>query len=393
MALHTITGLAGTQASDGTYKINFSFTATDADSDTLYLVPEYKLSTSSTWLPATTNLPATVAATPGGVLVNGVWDLDKDFEDNLQGATFNFRVTATRKFFATGSLTAIAANTTNGIEEGDSFVVGGKTFEFTTDNAVTPGRFPVLIPSATATNAQVKAAIIAAINAPGPDQTTASVTASSGAGMVINLVAKTEGTGGNVAITQSISNSATLTPVGMVGGLASEVVTAPVTLSGIDTGVASTENTAAVPELTPDKNDVEISRLEGTNKQKGAVASGGFRWSRAKSAIEDIRLGKQTIVTIYSDRAIGTGVAVLVNPEVYADLLGSETTLVVNKPVQWLMNTAWRSFSSLFRTPTTVYAIQISSVGDAVGFGNTRTSTGTTVAYLISYVDYLRMNN
>ena len=393
MALHTITGLAGTQASDGTYKINFSFTATDADSNTLYLVPEYKLSTSSTWLPATTNLPATVAATPGGVLVNGVWDLDKDFGDNLQGASFNFRINATNKIFATGTLTAVAAHPTTGVKEADTFVVGGKTFEFTTDNAVTAGNFPVLLPSATATNAQVKAAIIAAVNAPGPDLTTATVTAASGAGMVINLVAKTEGTGGNVSITQSISNSATLTPVGMAGGLASEVVTTPVTLSGINTGVASTENTAVVAELTDDQTDVEISRLEGTNTQKGAVASGGFRWSRAKSAIEDIRLGKQTIVTIYSDRAIGTGVAVLVNPEVYANLVGSESPLVVNKPVQWLMNTAWRSFSSLFKPATTVYAIQISSVGDAVGFGNTRLSKGTTVAYLISYVDYLRLNN
>ncbi len=390
MTLHTLTALTATQVNDGTYKVNFGFTATDADSDTLGLVAEYKLSTDATWKVATTTMPATVAATPGGAAVAGVWDLDKDFDGNVQNVTFNFRVTATKKFFAAGTLTAVAANNSTGIKVGDSFVVGGKTFEFTVTGPVTAGRIAVVLPSATATAAQVKAAIIAAING----EATCTVAAASGAANTINLTSKVEGTAGNVAITQSISNSATLTPVGMTGGLASEVViSSTANITNANTGDADTKNDDVVTEITTDKHDVEINRLEGTYSQKGLVSSAGFRWSRAKSAFEEIRNGKQTIVTIFSDRAIGEGVAVLVSPAVYAKLLGSETATVVEKPVHWLMNTAWRSFSQLFSKSVTVYAIQSSALADAGNISKLKINKATTGAYLLSYADYIRMSN
>jgi len=389
MAAQTLTGLTATQATDGTYKVNFGFNAVDGDNDLLTLVYEYKLSTASTWNTATTTAPASVTASGAGVAVSGAWDLDGDFEGNLQDVDFNFRVTSTKAATtATGSLTAIAAAVGTGIEEGDTFTIGTETYEFVVTADPTEGNFAVELASAADSATLVKAAIIAAITA-----NSEIVAATSGSGNVVTLTALLSGTAGNNAIVQSISNSATLTPVSLTGGAAPEVVTASVTVSSVDTGSADTVP-GTVDEITSNKHDVEINVFEGTHSQKGFVAAGGFRHSRAKAAIEAIRSGKETIFTIFSDRAIGEGVAVLVSPTLYATLVGSATGIkVVEKNVHWLMNTAWRSFSQLFKPTITVYAIQVSEVaakGDIVGL---QVIKGTTVAYLVSYADYLKLRN
>jgi hypothetical protein len=285
-------------------------------------------------------------------------------------------------------LTAIAAAVGTGIEEGDTFTIGTETYEFVIKAEPTEGNIAVELASVADSATLVKAAIIASINA-----SSEIMAATSGAGELITLTAILSGVAGNNAITQSISNSATLTPVSLTGGAAPEVVAASVTVSDADTGSADTVP-GTVAEITTNKHDVEINVFEGTYAQKGFVAAGGFRWSRAKAAVEAIRSGKETIFTIFSDRAIGEGVAVLVNPTLYATLVGSATGIkVVEKNVHWLMNTAWRSFSQLFKPTITVYAIQVSEVaakGDIVGL---QVIKGTTVAYLISYADYLKLRN
>ena len=389
MAAQTLTGLTATQKTDGTYKVDFGFNAVDGDNDLLSLVYEYKLSTASTWSTATTTAPSTVTASGAGVAVAGTWDLDADFDGNLQGVDFNFRVTSTKAATtAAGSLTAIAAAIGTGIEEGDTFTVGTETYEFVITAEPTEGNIAVELASAADSATLVKAAIIASINA-----SSEIMAATSGAGELITLTAILSGVAGNNAITQSISNSATLTPVSLTGGAAPEVVAASVTVSDADTGSADTVP-GTVAEITTNKHDVEINVFEGTYAQKGFVAAGGFRWSRAKAAVEAIRSGKESIFTIYSDRAIGEGVAVLVSVGVYADLVGSATNIhVVEKNVHWLMNTAWRSFSQLFKPATTVYAIQtteISAKGDIVGL---KVIKGATVAYLISYADYIKLRD
>ena len=391
MATQTITGLTASQLTDGTYKVDFGFNAVDADNDLLGLGYEYKLTSASTWNAASTTGPASVTASGAGVAVAGVWDLDKDFYGNLQDASFDFRVTATKAAtFATGSLTAVAANTTTGIKVGDTFTIGTEVYEFTITGTVTGDHIPVELSTATDAASVVKTKIIAAITA-----FSELVAATSGAGSLITLTALTAGTAGNLTITQSISNSATLTPVSLAGGLAAVPVTASVTVTGIDTGATDTVP-GDVSALTTNKHDVEINVFEGTHTLKGFVAAGGFRWSRAKAAIEALRDGSETIFTIFSDRAIGEGVAVLVSPAIYADLVGSANVVTVEKPVQWLMNTAWRSFSQLFKgnnSDYTVYAIQESAFATKPDVGGVTVRNSTTVAYLVSYTGYIAMRN
>lgn len=123
---------------------------------------------------------------------------------------------------AEGTLTAIAANPATGIVDGDFFTINdgsiSRTFEFDTGSSVAPGRVRVPI-TTNATASQVKAAIIEAINSLG---VTFKITASSGAGDDINLHNRQLSLAANVAITESISNAQTLSPVGMSGAAATD---------------------------------------------------------------------------------------------------------------------------------------------------------------------------
>lgn len=123
---------------------------------------------------------------------------------------------------ATGTLTAVAANPGTGIADGDIFTLndGGvaRTFEFDTTGSVAVGRVRVAI-GPTDTAAAVKTAIIAAINSLG---TAFKITAESGSGLTILLTNRTLSLAANTAITESLSNGQTLTPVGMSGAVADD---------------------------------------------------------------------------------------------------------------------------------------------------------------------------
>lgn len=389
MALHTITAFTTTQnPADTTYKVSFGFTATDSDSDTLALSYDWKKQSDSVWTSATTTAPYSVNATGAGVAVSGVWDLDTDYFGNDIDVPVTLRVSASRAAIAaTGTLTAVAANATTGIKEGDSFVVGGRTYEFTTDVAVTAGRVPVVLATATDTAAQVKAAIILAINT----DTLATVTASSGSGNVVNLVAKTAGVASNVAITQSISNSATLTPVGMANGADVSVVTATSNIT-VDTGNGDLLPVDAAP-TTESKFNFTEKVIEGRSEEYGAVSQGSFFGSQAKKILNTVGAGTRDFARIYADRNFRTERAVLVNPTFFDANIGSSVFTVVTKPVAWLTDIAGNTLSSdKVWANDTIYAVvqrQVKSLGNASGLLVQQNTP--VIAYLMSAVQFENM--
>lgn len=358
MALQTITLLTLTQPDTVSAKVNFSFTATDADNDLLGLVYEWKLSTDSVWTAATTTAPATVNATAGGVSVNGVWNLDADYTGTVQSATFNLRVTSTKAAIpATGSLTAIAANVTTGIKDGDTVTVGGKTFEFTVDGTPTGTNIGVPV-TATSTNAQVKTALIASINAT-PDATVGAV---SGAGQLITLTAKVGGVAGNVAITQSISNSATLTPVGMANGVDAQIVAATGNITGASGSVGEAVVTLPVDR---DPNTVQAYVLDQFGVYgAGVLPQAYLKRTIAYECLDILRAGTRAKFELVADRAgLHARRGVLISVAEWNRIRGSASKTIVLKSKQWFANYANKALSqnTFFANGTQVYAISDNS--------------------------------
>lgn len=131
----------------------------------------------------------------------------------VDGGTIHWDLTRA----ATGSLVAVASDPNTSIKDGDllSLPDGVTTvvFEFDSNGAVAGGHVPITIP-VNGTSTQVQAAIIAAVNG-----NAFNLTASAGVGYRIELADDLTGAGGNVAITQTLSNSASLSPLGMSGGI------------------------------------------------------------------------------------------------------------------------------------------------------------------------------
>jgi len=124
-----------------------------------------------------------------------------------------------------GALTAQLSHPSNGIADGDTFTISdGVTsvvFEFDSNATVTPGRTGVVIPLS-GTAAQVKSAMIAAINGH-----PFGLTSASGAGSRIELVNDSNGTGGNITVTESMVNftsGASINPEGMTGGFSTNAL-------------------------------------------------------------------------------------------------------------------------------------------------------------------------
>ena len=164
-------------------------------------------------------IPYLHAVKASGSLTAFLADMTTGIKD---GNTFTISDGVTSKTFefdtpAYGSLTAVAANPTTGIKDGDTFTISdgvtSKTFEFDTNSSITSPHIPVTLGSSTDGSLLVKAAIILAINSAG-----LTVTATSGLGNLVILNNSVWGVAGNHAISQTISNGATLTPVGMQGG-------------------------------------------------------------------------------------------------------------------------------------------------------------------------------
>jgi len=115
---------------------------------------------------------------------------------------------------ASGSLNAIPTDLLTGILDGDTFTIDdgstSVTFEFDT-NSSGPANAVTVAEQASSTD--VKTAMLSAIGS-----SALIITASSGDGDRIELVHDTDGTVGNISITESLSNGRTLGPVGMAGG-------------------------------------------------------------------------------------------------------------------------------------------------------------------------------
>jgi hypothetical protein len=389
MALQTVSILTLSQPDAATAKVNFNGTIADADSDILSVAYQWKLSTDAEWKIATTTAPASVTALPGGTAVAGVWDVDADYSGSLQAATLQLRAVATKAAAkASGTLTAVAANDTTGIKDGDTFILGGVTFEFTTDGQpATVGRTAVGLGSPTANVAAVKTALINAIN-----NSAATVSAASGSGNLILLTADEGGTAGNVSITETFANGGvTLTPVGMSGGVNAEVVNgATASLAAASTGTVG-EASIALVDPHPQKNIVDFYQLEQLGVYgKGVMAQAHFKGSVVYKAIDMLRAGTRAKFDIEADRAgLKLRRAVLISVSEWNRVRGSASLTIVLKSKQWLSHAAWRALSApvMFDVDgSTVYAIFESKI---VG-GQT---IQTIVAYLVSGEKYAELAN
>ena len=141
----------------------------------------------------------------------------KNTVNGEEGYWLRFRITNISGAKATGSLDFIAAGVGIGIEDGDTVVISdgaGNTdvYEFDSDSSVTLGNIAVTI-GVSATPSQVKTAFLAAVVGG-----SANVTYSDGGSNLVNIENNVVGVAGNVAIIESISNSQSLSPVGMSNG-------------------------------------------------------------------------------------------------------------------------------------------------------------------------------
>lgn len=160
---------------------------------------------------------------------------------------------------ANGSLTAVAMGSGTSIQQGDTFVLTdvnavSKTFEFDVANTgVTTGHVAVEMATASDSASLVKAAIILAVNNSG-----LAVLATSGGGQLVKLEQQGAGTAGNTTITQTLSNSATLTPVNFSGGTAKglspvaslrvDALTEGVWANALNVGTEKDQTTVATPQ-------------------------------------------------------------------------------------------------------------------------------------------------
>lgn len=389
MALQTVSVLTLSQPDTATAKVNFNGTIADADNDVLSVAYQWKLSTDADWKIATTSGPSSIAAVAGGTAIAGEWDVDADYSGSLQTATLQLRAVATKAAApAAGTLTAVAANATTGIKDGDTFVLGGVTFEFTTDGlAPTAGNTAVGLSSPTALVAAVKTAIINAIN-----NSAATVSAASGSGNVINLTAKEGGVAGNVSITETFANvGVTLTPVGMTGGVDAQVVEGTTaSLAAAATGTVG-EASIALVDPHPQKNVVDFYPLEQLGVYgKGVMAQAYFKGKVVYKAIDLLRAGTRAKFDIEADRAgLKLRRAVLISVSEWNRVRGSASLTIELKSKQWLSHAAWRALSvpEVFgANGETVYALFESKIVAGQ-------SIQTIVAYLVSGEKYAELAN
>jgi hypothetical protein len=115
---------------------------------------------------------------------------------------------------STGSFVAVKSDPVVGIADDDTFTlddgIAPVTFTFDTNGSAPPNAVTVPLEG---TAAQVQTAIIAAINL-----SAINITAAPGTETRVELTNDNPGAGGNIAITESISNGSSLSPLGMIEG-------------------------------------------------------------------------------------------------------------------------------------------------------------------------------
>jgi hypothetical protein len=385
MASETITALSLTQSVAGS--VSVSFTATDALNSALVYTYQWKLSSSSTWAKATTTLPSTGTAASGGTAVSGVWNLDADYIGPLTSGAFDFQVTALRApLYATGSVTAIAANASSGLSAHDTLTIGS-IYEFTVDGTFTAGHVPVHLATASDAASVVETELIAAITT----DPAATVNAVAGTGTTINLTAKTAGTAGNVAITQSISHSATFTPVGMQNGAAETDVVA--------SNLSSTWNTGSLGEpgdsliVGPGGNTQEINEYDRFGKHPvGTLPQQYLKKYLIYKILDQFVAGKRSLFTFVNNysqttpKLAGTSStqrrAVLISTAEWTRTNGGTTLKIAPHSRQRLANYAYKAITNyaLFAPAPIVSVYKDTIVNGAV--------VKTTVAYFMSAATY-----
>lgn len=417
----TITSLAGTQLNDGSHKVHVTANVANSAGATVGLVYEFKHSADSVWSPAVTDGPASMVAAIGGTALDFLWDLDASSIDSTTTANFNFRVTAqVNALPAVGSVTAVAANATTGVKDGDTVVIAGETYEFDTNGTLSNiGAIGVTI-TASANQSAVQTALYNAIR----NNVDAGVTAATGAAGLINLTATEAGIAGNVAITQTMANGGvTLTPVGLAGGAEATLndAQASITLTGATTGAVSPlPETVSVPTL-PNSNTVYVSKYEKAGKVLGSTPVAFFSGAAAYSRLDALRSGKYAkfdydlqYSEVVNDKTLAqmdqnqnmavlampghpaydsadiklssARRAVLVSVSEFNRVTAGKTVLSTLQPKQWLAYKAVKSLVRIFAVPTTVYAIYEDTY--VPGNGGTLNQTRTVIAYLLSAAHY-----
>lgn len=393
-----ITATALTQAvAGGTVAVTFK--VADPASRSLNLSYRYRLHGKADWLTPTTTLPETVAATPAGVTLNGTWDLNNDDNTAEVGATFDFEIIAAAPVAvpSTGTIQIAASgmNDTTGVRDGDTVTVGGRVYEFNTNGTIVDGDVGVTV-AAGANQAVATAALITAIDADTAAVVTATANATPGK---VDLTYAIGGIIGNIAVTKASVNGAAIAVTGLTGGLDAESQTQAATV------VATTTQGIAIPDAAPghdtplppspvDPENVQhetltILALEGKIDRYGAIAQGHMNWSVAKGLLNDLESGKHWVIQIFRDRNDAEPRAMLVTPEIYADLVGSNEPTLISKDVPWFINTAWRNLTSMFRGQT-AYQITSTVISSLGPVAHRKTVTSRVVAYLVSYEDWKR---
>jgi len=177
---------------------------------------------------------------------------------------------------AEGSLTSIAADPLTGIADGDFFVLNdgftSRTFEFDTSGSVAVGRVAIVI-GLTDGSGAVKAAMITAINSLGA---AFGITASSGAGDLINLHNRYQTLNGNQVITEFLVNGGTLTPVGMASAAAENGLIEPFIDIEIENAPNAIFDSSGVPveKFLIAGNDAAIGFVEQANYFGYRIVSG-----------------------------------------------------------------------------------------------------------------------
>ena len=382
----TITGLAGTQLTDGSHKVHVTGTIADAASAVLALVYEFKHASESTWSIAVTDGPKVVNSTPAGVALDFLWDLDASSIDDTETANFDFRVSASAAAVAAaGSVTAVAANATTGLVDGDVVAIAGQSYEIDTDNdGVVAGNIAVVVaPNASA--GSVQTALANAIRG----NVNSGVTVATAAAGKINFTAKTAGAAGNVAITETLGNAGvTLTPVGLAGGAdaVEAAATASITLTGATTGgVAELPSEVVVPALP--RNTVYVSRFEKLSNVKGATPQDFAKGAAVYARLDALREGTYDKFG-YSAPVNGEHVerAVLISVAEFERVAEGKVIEPILQSKQWLAHKAWRSLVQVFADPETVIAVYESTWRP--GNGGTLQASQTVVAYLLSSAYY-----
>lgn len=145
-----------------------------------------------------------------------------------------------------------------------------------------------------ATAATIKTAIILAINTFG---TNLAITASSGAGNLINLINNKNGVFGNVAITDSVASGASLTLVGMAGG-----VNDPVALI-MKAAMIAAINSAPLLAITA--TSLVGTRILLTNHVIGPVGNAAILQSIANSSsLSPVGMSGGSLHAVSGDRAL-----------------------------------------------------------------------------------------